>query len=320
MKWLEIAVETTDAGVEAVSGALMRAGINTFSIEESHEAVGRFLDEEAKYWDYADTDRLGADVPRVVAYVADLPENACTADDARAYIDELKSLDLPFDVGSLAVSVRTVDEEDWANNWKKNYKPLAIGKRLLVVPSWEDVVEAGERTKLVLDPGMAFGTGSHQTTRMCLELLEEAVHDGDELIDLGCGSGILSIAGLLLGASRAVAVDIDPVARDIAAENAQRNGIDFNNYSVYIGDVLTDESVRREIFGSYDVVVANIVADVIIALAPFAKRLAHIGAPFITSGIIAERKDDVVAALEKAGFTVERTLRMDDWVAIRARA
>lgn len=320
MKWLEIAVETTDAGIEAVSGALMRAGIQNLSIEESHEAVGRFLNEEAAYWDYADADRLGADVPRVLAYVADLPENAEIVAEAKKDVAGIKALDLSFDVGSLQFSVRTVDEEDWANNWKKNYKPLAIGKRLLVVPSWEDVTETGGRKKLVLDPGMAFGTGSLQTTRMCLELLEEAIHEGDELVDLGCGSGILSIAGLLLGASRAVAVDIDPVARDIAAENAQRNGIDLESYSVFIGDVLKNERVRREIYGSYDIVVANIVADVIIALAPFAKRLAHIGAPFITSGIIFERQDDVIKALEKEGFAIERVLRMDDWVAIRARA
>jgi len=320
MKWLEISVYTADEGMELVSGALMGAGLVNLAIEESHAAVSRFLSAEAKYWDFADADRLGADEPRVIAYVADLPENERVPEQAKEAVERLRGLGLPFDLGPLTVAVRTVDEEDWANNWKRHYKPMAIGRRLMIVPSWETPPAANGRKTLVLDPGMAFGTGAHQTTRMCLELLEGVVHGGNEMIDFGCGSGILSIAGLLLGASSAVAVDIDPVARDIAEENLQRNDIDPARYRIYVGDVLTDGSVQNAVLGSYDLLVANIVADVIIRLAPFARRCARSGAPFIVSGIIGERRDEVLAALKGAGFTVECVLESDDWIAVLSRA
>ena len=149
-----------------------------------------------------------------------------------------------IDLGSLRFVVRMTDEEDWANNWKIYYKPLKIGERLLVRPSWESLSDAEGRTVLSLDPGMAFGTGSHHTTRMCLQYLEKTVKEGDMLLDLGCGSGILSIAGVLLGAKSALAVDIDPIAEKIAYENAEINGVLRDRYEVRIGDVLTDDALR----------------------------------------------------------------------------
>ena len=148
-------------------------------------------------------------------------------------------MDVGLDLGSLRVVAEVTDEEDWANNWKAYYKPLPIGERLLVCPSWEKA-DPGQRVLLSLDPGMAFGTGSHHTTRMCLELLEAHVRPGDTLLDLGCGSGILSIAGVLLGAAHAIGVDIDPVAERIAGENAALNGVQGDRYTVLCGDVLTD--------------------------------------------------------------------------------
>ena len=320
MKWWEIAVETTDSGIEAVSGAFMRAGIQNLSIEESHEAVARALDDAKLYWDFADTDLLGSDVPRVLAYVAELPENEPIIAQVKENVAALRDMELPFDLGSLVISVRSVDEEDWANNWKKNYRPLAIGEKLLVVPSWETVEDDGGRKQLILDPGMAFGTGAHHTTRMCLELLEECIAHGAKIIDLGCGSGILSIAGLLLGASHAVAVDIDPIARDIVLENVSRNAVDASHYEIHIGDVLSDEAMKGQIAGQYDIILANIVADVIIRLAPFAKTLTKPGTPFIVSGIITDRKDEVLETLKANGFALEKVIQSEDWVAIRARA
>ena len=173
---------------------------------------------------------------------------------------------------------------------------------------------------LKLDPGVAFGTGEHHTTRMCLELLETAVKPGDEMLDLGCGSGILSVASVLLGAKNAVAVDIDPVAEHVARENAAMNGVNAAQYDVRIGDLLEDETLRAGIRKPYDVVAANIVAGVIIALAPFAKTCCKKGAPFIVSGIIDEREDEVKTALEGDGFTVEHILRSEGWVAMLLRA
>lgn len=318
MKWYEIAVYTTDAGIEPVCGALTGAGLEGFSIEESREAAAAFLRESALYWDFADMARIGTDTPCVKAYLAVLPENAAKLDAVRAAVAGLRQADLGVDLGPLAVRVTVRDDEDWANNWKRYYKPIEIGERLLVLPSWEPCPET-RRTVLRLDPGLAFGTGAHHTTRMCLELLERTVRPGDALLDLGCGSGILSIAGRLLGAARAVAVDIDPVAERIAHENAALNGADDAGYTIEIGDVLTDAALRCRIAGAYDVVVANIVADVIIRLAPFAFSCCRPGAPFIASGIIDEREAEVADAVRAAGFVLEDARRAGGWVALRAR-
>ena len=318
MKWLELAVYTTDAGIDAVSAALTGVGITGLSIEESHESAFAFLKEAAVFWDFADMDKIGVDTPCVKGYLADVPENQPTLAAAKAAIERLRSLNLGFDLGSLAMTVVSVDEEDWANNWKKYYKPLEIGERLLVLPSWEPQPET-DRTVLKLDPGMAFGTGAHHTTRMCLEFLEKTVRQGDEMLDLGCGSGILSIASLLLGAKRAIAVDIDPIAEKIAYENAAMNGITPATFRVLIGNVLSDEGVQREIAGRYPVVAANIVADVIIALSPLAKTLVAEGGVFIVSGIIDERVSDVTSALEASGFRVEEQHSAEGWNAFLCR-
>ena len=183
---------------------------------------------------------------------------------------------------------------------------------LLVLPSWEERPET-DRIVLKLDPGMAFGTGAHHTTRMCLEFLEKTVKHGDTMLDLGCGSGILSIAARLLGATEATAVDIDPIAESIAYENAEMNGIGRDNYHVLIGNVLSDTHLKKKIAGQYPVVAANIVADVIIALAPIARPLVAPGGVFLVSGIIDERVDEVVQALRDAGFTVSEHSSAEGW-------
>lgn len=317
MKWYEIAVYTTDAGIEPVCGALTGAGLSGFSIEESREAAAAFLDQSALYWDFADMAHIGTDAPCVKAYLAALPENEPLLDAARAAVKRLRGEDLGVDVGPLTVCVTVRDDEDWANSWKRYYESIEVGERLLVLPSWKPRPRT-RRTTLRLDPGLAFGTGAHHTTRMCLELLEAAVPQGGAMLDLGCGSGILSIAARLLGASRAVAVDIDPVAERIAHENAALNGVDDAGYTVEIGDVLTDAALRARIAGAYDVVVANIVADVIIRLAPFALACCRPGAPFIASGIIDEREAETAAAIRAAGFAVRQVRRAGGWAAILA--
>ncbi len=318
MIYWELAVYTTDEGSDAVCAALNGVGLMELSIEESHEKAMAFILENARYWDFADKETIGTDAPCVKAYLADLPENLAKLEAAKAAILRLPAILPAVNLGSLACSVTRVDEQDWANNWKKYYKPLEIGKRLLVLPSWEPCPET-TRTVLRLDPGMAFGTGAHHTTRLCLELLEGAVHAGDEMLDLGCGSGILSIAALLLGAKHATAVDIDPIAKSIARENAEMNGIADEDYTIRIGDVLTDTALRGSLAGRYPVVAANIVADVIIALAPFAREKVATGGVFLCSGIIDERCAEVEAALDKAGFTVETHLAAGGWNAYLTR-
>ena len=180
--------------------------------------------------------------------MADCPQNYALQEAAKASLERLKTLDLGVDLGSLTVTIRSLDEEDWANNWKKYYKPLEIGSRLLVLPSWEPLPQT-DRVVLKLDPGMAFGTGAHHTTRMCLELLEKTVRPGDTMLDMGCGSGILSIASLLLGAKKAVAVDIDPIAETIARENAAMNGLGEQDYEIRIGNLISAKALQTDIRG-----------------------------------------------------------------------
>ena len=321
MKWIEMTVFTTEQGLDAVVARFDMLGIQQVIIEQGKESIEAFLKETAKYWDYADTDELVAgEEPCVKAYLADAGENMELVHQAEASFDALRNMDVGLDLGSLRFVVRVTDEEDWANNWKVYYKPFPIGERLLVRPSWEAVVNVEDRVVLSLDPGMAFGTGSHHTTRMCLEYLEKTVQGGDRILDLGCGSGILSIAGVLLGAQSALAVDIDPIAEKIAYENAQLNGVQRDRYTVRIGDVLTDHALRRFLgTQQYDIVMANIVASVILALLPIVPPLLRAGGTFITSGIIRERLDEVKDAILANGLAIEDVQIQEEWCAILAR-
>lgn len=319
MKWTEITVFTTEEGLDAVCGRLSTLGIDQVQIEQGRESIGHFLRETAQYWDFADLDELTAgNEPCVKAYLADVADNGRLVEDIQSSFDELRLMDVGLDLGNLRVVVRQVDEEDWANNWKVYYKPLPIGQRLLICPSWEQADPRG-RMLLSLDPGMAFGTGGHHTTRMCLEYLEQRVREGDEMLDLGCGSGILSIAALLLGASHAIGVDIDPMAEKTAGENAALNGIGPDRYTVLAGDVLADAALAARLAQKrYDVIAANIVADVIIGLCPTIPPLLKEGGCFLVSGVIAERLKDVLDALARNGMKALDVRQGEDWRAILA--
>ena len=206
-----------------------------------------------------------------------------------------------------AASAEGVEQEDWQNGWRKYYHPLEIGKRLAVVPSWQEYDT--DRVKLVLDPGLAFGTGGHETTSLCLEALDEQVRGGERVLDIGTGSGILAIAALKLGAASAEGVDIDPVAVRTAGENAALNGVQ-DKLTVLVGD-LSDKAS-----GTYDIITANIVANAILSLAPAVPGLMAEGATFIASGIIDSRKDEVIAGLEKAGLAVVEVKEKRGWECI----
>ena len=316
MIWLEIIIETTDEGMEPLCAALLGAGIDAVSIEESRETVAAGLRRDDLFWDYAALESLGADTPRVRAYLPDLPESLPRLDAARAAVAALPTLCPDMNLGSLHFSVSKADEADWADTWKQFWGSTPVGERLMVLPSWESAPQT-EREILLLDPGMAFGTGTHETTRLCLELLDELVHEGDHVLDLGCGSGILSIAAVKLGAREVTAVDIDPVAERVTRENAARNNIE-DCITVLAGNVLTDAALAQRVAGCYRVILSNIVADIVIALSPVVKPWLAEGGVWILSGIIGERVPDVETALKKQGYEIVSHLNEADWHAFCA--
>ena len=317
MDWLELHIDTTHTGLEPVETMLSALGIDGVVIDDETE-FHDFLESNRQYWDYVDED-LEASMhgkSRVTFYLPADETGFAQMGEVRLALEDLKAR--RSDCGTLLLSQENLRDEDWENNWKQYYKPMEIGQRLLVIPQWEQV-DPGQRVPLILDPGLTFGTGSHATTRLCLTALEKTVAQGDRVLDLGCGSGILSIAALRLGASQALAVDIDDKCLDVAYENAALNGIGKDRYTVRVGDVLSDGSLRRELEGGYDIVVANIVADVIIALAPLVPAMLRPGGTFLCSGIIDDRAEEVRSALEAAGWTVLETQSADGWFAYTCR-
>lgn len=307
--WLEVTVETAERELEGLAARLTMNGATGLVIEDE-EDFKAFLEQNRQYWDYVDETLLekmkGA--ARVKFYVTDDA-------DGKAQLETwMAGIDLPYTTARL-------QENDWATSWQKYYKPMAIGRRLYIVPEWEKggAVPDG-RTALFLNPGLTFGTGNHASTRLCLEWVEEFAAPGGAALDLGCGSGILSIAALLLGCGEAVGVDIDPKAVGVAYENAAMNGIGKDRYRVRAGDVIADSGLRSDLaHRTYSMVLANIVADVIIPLSAYVGELMAADGVFLCSGIIDSRADEVRVALEKNGLQVTGRKDRDGWVAFAAR-
>ena len=317
MKWLALHIDTSPAGLEPVSSALGDLGIEGLVIEDEGD-FRDFLEHNRQYWDYVDEelDRAMAGKCRVTFYVEDSDQGFATVAAARIAMAELKKAHPEY--APLLMTMDGLEDADWENNWKAFYKPMEIGERLIVIPDWEEADPQG-RVALRMNPGLTFGTGSHATTRLCLQALEKLVRPGMKVLDLGCGSGILSIAALLLGAERAFACDIDEKAVDVAYENAALNGVGKDRYTVRSGDVTSDQKLRREMGGGWDVVVANIVSDVIIALAPAVGPLLAPGGVFLCSGVIDDRAGEVREKLEEAGFAVLESRSSEGWFSFTCR-
>ena len=256
-------------------------------------------------WDYIDDDLMGLKNCETTVTVY-IPENSQGADNLNAIKEELKALkkrDTENLFGRLEYEIANVKEEDWANNWKQYFKPLTVGQKLVIKPSWEKYDINDGRKILEIDPASSFGTGQHNTTQLCLELLEKYLKNGDKLLDLGCGSGILSIAGIILGAKSAVAVDIEENAVKTSIENAEKNNISNDIYKAYCGNIIEDTELINKISTGYNVICANIVADVLIGMSGiFANFLASDGV-LIMSGIISMRKEEVISSLIDKGFS-----------------
>ncbi|MBO5798118.1 MAG: 50S ribosomal protein L11 methyltransferase [Clostridia bacterium] len=259
---------------------------------------------EIAHIDLIDEDLLARDRTRSLIHVYLEPE--VNPAEALAFLQErLSASGIENEL-----STRTVHEADWANNWKQYFKPLPIGEKLLILPTWEQDENKDGRSVLHIDPGMAFGTGGHDTTRLVLETLEHTVRPGDKFLDIGCGSGILSIAALLFGAESAFGVDIDPLAVKTARENGTLNGMEPPRYEIVEGDL------ADKVKGQYEVVAANIVADAIIALSPAVPAFLKEGGTYVVSGIIDVREPEVVAALDRCGFAVAERHEQRGWVCL----
>ncbi len=316
MEWTEVNIYTSAEGIELICSKLMDIGIKGFVIKDSAD-FNEFLENKNGQWDYIDEDLMGLANCETCITVY-LPENNQGADmltSIKNMLADVKKSDTDGVYGRLEAELASIREEDWANNWKQYFKPFTIGEKLAVKPSWEDYSVDDGRKILEIDPASSFGTGQHHTTRLCLELLEKSVKEGDKILDMGCGSGILSIAAMLLGAESAAAVDIEENAAATAQENARKNNIADEVYKTYFGNILADEALADKIDDKYDIITANIVADVLIAMKDYFVRYLRKGGTLIISGIIEERMDEVLSAVEGVGFIRQAVSVKEGWAA-----
>jgi len=306
MNWVEIKVKTTTEAVEAVSNIFYEAGVAGVVIEDPKDYLHS---NEANDWDYVEIpEGLDFEVVQVTGYLA---EDSSLAERTQVIKDRINQLPkYGIDIGKGEVAITTISEANWGEAWRKYYKPTHIGKNIVIKPSWEDYKpNNNEEIIIELDPGMAFGTGTHESTMLCLEILEKYMKKDFTVIDVGCGSGILSIACGKLGAKKVLAIDKDETAVKVATENIKRNNLD-NFIKAVKGDKLQRVDFKA------DIIVANIIADVIIDITKDVGLYLNDGGIFISSGIIKDRKLSVIEAMEKNGLDLVQQIEKGEWVAL----
>lgn len=321
MNWIEFKITIPAGTTEFFSNVLVAAGIKNFAVDDfqDFEAV---LDDTRLFYDYVEDtlfEKKGQN-PVITVY---FPENTQGHEMLEHLKNGLVSYKSMQQYSTLEYTLNGVKEEDWENNWKKYFKPFTVGDKLVIKPSWEsleDDLKSGRKI-IEIDPGSSFGTGTHATTRLCLSVLEKHITQETVMLDMGTGSGILSIGALVLGARKVVAVDIDENSARIAKENLDINSNSFSSkdYTVLCADVLSQTNLDDRINIKYDLIAANIVAGVIIAMAPLFRSLLKKGGILVASGIIGPRADEVLHELENAGFLILNRYEDEDWVALEMK-
>lgn len=318
MDWIKLSISTTTEGIEAVCAVLLEQGVSGVEIDDATD-FHNFLENNRDKWDYVDDELLKAHESGsyVSFYVTDDADGKETVSLVKDALNRLKTQDENSEYGTLSISGTNMKEEDWSENWKQYFKPLNVGDKILILPEWETIDTPTDRTVFTVNPGMSFGTGAHHTTQLCIKAVEKHLDNGMTVLDLGCGSGILSIISLLLGAEHATAVDIDENAVKIAVENAKKNNIDLLKYRTMAGNVTCDKELFEKISDrKYDIVLANIVADVIIGIRDIVPEFLKEDGIFITSGIIEERLDDVKSAYNESSFKPVSEEHQGGWVSL----
>ena len=310
MDWTDLQIIVPTRKTDEAAAIAQMASPGGIQIEDYSDMLE--MVPEIAHIDLIDEELLARNRENSIIHIY-LPPDQNPAETLAYLTGQMKAADIPH-----AVATSSLREEEWATAWKNYYHPTKIGEQLVVCPTWEEYAPGPGELVLRLDPGMAFGTGTHHTTRLCCRLLEETVRPGDSILDMGTGSGILSIASLMLGAKRAVGVDIDPVAVRTAAENAALNVYEEPAFTALAGDLVRDRTLAGKVGEGYDVIAANIVADVIIAIAPAFPRHLKAGGRVVASGIILPRKEEVLAALEEVGLAIDKVEEQEGWCAVAA--
>lgn len=316
MKWTKFSLETTTQAVDLVSNMLDELGFEGIEIEDKVPIT----EEEKKEMFIDILPELGDDDGKAIVsfYISDDEDKDSILSSVKEGLVELADF---VEVGDMEITVSETEDKDWINNWKQYWKPFRVADDIMIKPTWETLEEKNENDLVIeIDPGTAFGTGSHETTRLCIQGLRKYITDETVLLDVGSGSGILSIIGLKLGAKSALGTDIDPNAIHAMYENAKVNGITEDEFTVKIGNIIDDKTLQEEVgMEKYDIVVANILADVIIPLSPEIRQHLKKGGLYITSGIIYMKRNEVKEAIEKNGFTIIEENEMGEWVSFVAR-
>ena len=315
MKWNKFRLKTTTEAEDIVSSMLMDLGIQGIEIEDTIPMSQE--EQDIMFVDVLPENNVEEGVAYISFYLEEEEEKEAILESIKNELDDMRSY---VEVGCGTIEESQTEDVDWVNNWKKYFHQFSI-EDILIIPSWEDVKPEDENKMIVhIDPGTAFGTGAHETTQLCIKQLRKHVKNGDRILDVGCGSGILGMLALMMGAEYSVGTDLDPCAITATHENMQVNGITPDRYEVMIGNIIDDKAVQDKVgYESYDIVVANILADVLVPLTPVIVNQLKPGALFITSGIIDDKEETVVNAVKAAGLEVLEITYQGEWVSVTSR-